>query len=143
MVCTHEPCISTYTYVKCKWEKEIPMKSCGHMLNTEISLYYGVNVLNWDPRSSNSSPKSVPDFVSLNFSLYHFSQHNSKMICKIFKPKILSAFFPCPGSDIRRHFMAQRGCDKLQSISIQSHISFTGGGHHMFIKAQLRLMHSI
>ena len=60
------------------------------------------------------------------------------------KPKILLALFsPVQALTFTDILWTQKGCEKLQPISIQSHISFTGGGHHMFIKIQLRLMHSI
>lgn len=36
------------------------------------------NVLNWESRGSNSSPKLVTDFVSLNIPPHQFAQHSSK-----------------------------------------------------------------
>lgn len=52
------------------------MDSWWHMLNLEMEE----NVLNWDSRGSNSSPKLVIDFVPLNFPVHQFAQHNSKGI---------------------------------------------------------------
>ena len=83
-------------------------------------------------------------FISLTFSIIFLNTSVGglkQMICMIFKPQILLAF-SCPASDIHWHIMDPERMRKA-AISIQSHISFTGGGHHMFIKAQPRVMHSI
>ena len=54
------------------------------------------------------------------------------MICMILKPKILLALFsPIQALTFTDILWTQKACEKLWSISIQSHISFTGGGHHM------------
>lgn len=68
------------------------------------------NILNWDSKRPNSSLKFDTDFVCaielfLCISFLNTTARGRKrMICVIFKLKILLAFFACPGSDIHGQY---------------------------------------
>lgn len=72
-------------------------------LRKEMLSIMEEKVLNWNSRGPNPSSKSSIDFISLKFFISFLNMTAGglkQMICTIFKPQILLAFFSYWGTDI-------------------------------------------